>query len=154
MKKYFRYLLIFSFFSYYIIMILSSAGWIDKTIRPLEILSIEKLVKIDDTTYLGTYPSKQRLEEYKKSIGLERVIVLLYSNVPVSRELIQMEKPRLKELDIEFVSVPISYFSDNLRDYELINMMLRSDSKVTLIHTYLYDERLKILENLLKLSRR
>jgi len=130
-------------------MILSGAGWIDRAIRPLELFGVDKFIDIGNSIYLGTYPSKQRLKEYQRDLGLERVIVVLYPDMPLSRELTQMEKPILKELGIEYISIPIPYLSDAPERYEMIKDILNSNPKVTLIHAYMYDKRLERVEYIL-----
>lgn len=142
--------LFMAFFSYYIVALALAYPWINTHIQPLKIFNLEKITQLKPNIYLSTYPTKKHLKNYQINLSLERVILLLNPSFPISRELVKKEEEVCKELGLELIIIPISYFSTNPMDFMLIKILLDEDPKVTLVHTYFYDNRLKLLENILK----
>jgi len=150
MKRLFKFLLITTFFSYYFVAIALNFPWINEHLNPLAFTGERTLVQVSSETYLGNYPTVTNLEDYKKTKGIRRVITLMDPEFPISRELIKAEKKYCKTLGIEHIVIPIALFSKNPMDYMIIRDFLDEEKKKTLIHTYFYDDRLVMLEKILK----
>ena len=141
-------LLISTFFSYYFVAIALNFPWINEHFAPLRQFNLSYLEKLNDTLYLGTYPDSKSLKKYQHDFGLQRVITLLDPDFPLSRELIKEEKAECKRLGIELIIIPIPFFSKNPMDYVIVQDLLDEVSKVTLIHTYYDDGRMKIIKKI------
>jgi hypothetical protein len=150
MKKIFKFFFIALFFSYYFVAIAVNYPWINEHIDPLEKLGQAKFITIDDYIYMGTYPTEKKLKYYKRVLHIQRVITLLDSDFPLSRELIRYERNICKNLGIEYIIIPISYFSSSPMDYMLIKNLISQKQTPTYIHNYIFDKRLQILEYILK----
>jgi hypothetical protein len=148
MKKIFKFLLISSFFSYYIIAIILNYPQIDAKLKPLNLLNLNYFKELNGI-YITTYPNFQDLKRYKKKYKIKKVITLLNPNLPLSRELVKNEKLNCKKLGIEFIAIPITLDATNLTNFNILKEIIGSNSGV-LINNYTYDTRLKIVEKLLQ----
>jgi len=148
--KYLRVMLMSSFFVYYVIIVLSNFSWINDKIDPMKLFHLAKFIEAKRGVYLTTYPRYEDIVDYKNRYQIERVVSLLYPKFPISKELLREERIACKELGIEFISIPISYFSDDIMDYIQIKALVEDDNKTTMIHAYFYDERLDILDGILR----
>jgi hypothetical protein len=149
MKKFFKFFLYAIFFSYYFVAIALNFPRINAYLNPLEILHLSHVVKKDDTLFLGTYPNATILETYKNKYHVERIITMLDPDFPISRELIKEEKKLCKEMGIELIIIPIGFYSKNLMDYIIVRDILDDIPKITLIHNYYFDARMKLTRRLL-----
>jgi hypothetical protein len=150
MKKLFKFLLITTFFSYYFVAIALNFPLISNHLNLLGLTGDKALVHVSPETYLGKYPTVANLEDYKRTEGIKRVITLMDPEFPISRELVKSEKKYCKTLGIEYIVIPIALFSKNPMDYMIIRDFLDEEKKKTLIHAYFYDDRLLMLEKILK----
>ncbi len=150
MKKIFKFLLITLLFSYYFVAIALNFPWINAHLDPLTLLGKQKIVTVKQHVYLGTYPDAKRLKILKSKYGIEQVVVLLDPNFPLSRGLVRAEKKICRQAHIDFVIVPISYFSSNVMDYVIIKSIVEESDKPTYINAYTFDKRMRILKNVLK----
>jgi len=149
-RSIFRILLVTLFFSFYIISIAINFNHINNYIKPLETFHLKHLYKLDNSTYLSTFPRKSDLIKYKNKYHIQRIVTLLNYKMLISKELLREEEKNCKELGIELVYIPVSYFSTNPMDYTIIKVLLKEDPKTTLIHTYWFDHRMKMLQQLLQ----
>jgi hypothetical protein len=149
-KSIFRILLVTLFFSFYIISIAINFNHINNYLNPLEKLHLKQVYRIDKLTYLSTFPTKNDLIQYKHKYHIQRVITVLNYKMLISKELLREEEKNCKELGLELVYIPVSYFSTNPMDYTLIKVLLKEDPKVTLIHAYWFDHRMQMLKELLQ----
>ncbi len=148
-KKIFTFFIFFLFSSYYIVAIALNFPWINEHLKPLDYFSLSKFKKISNNLYLSTYPNFYELKKYK-SMGIKEVITLLDPNFPISRELVKEERENCKKLKLKFIVLPISFFSKNMNDYMQIKNILKEDKQTTLINTYFFDSRIKIIEKIFK----
>jgi len=148
-SKTLRIMLFITFFAYYVVAIALTYPWINENMQPLKIFNLEKFIQVKPGLYLSTYPTEKQLKSFQIDLALERVILLLNPSFPISRELLKKEEAVCKSLGIELIIIPISYFSTNPMDFMLIKILLDENPKITLVHTYFYDDRLNILENIL-----
>ena len=149
-RSLFRILLVTLFFSFYIISIAINFNHINEYIKPLDVLHLKQIHKINDMVYLSTFPLEKDLIAYKKKYHIKRVIALLNHKMLISKELLRAEEKICKKLGLELVYVPVSYFSVNPMDYTLIKVLIKEDPKVTLVHAYWFDRRMKMLQQLLQ----
>jgi len=150
MKKLLKFLFIASFFSYYFVAVALNYPWINDKIDPISKLGQERLVKINDQLYLGTYPTEKKLRYYKNKLHIRRIVTLLDPSFPLSRELVKGEKAICKQLNLEYIIIPITYFSSSPMDYVLVKDLISGKPEHTYIHNYIFDKRLQILEHILK----
>jgi len=148
-KTFFRILLIGTFFSFYIISFMINFANVNEYIKPIEVFGLKKEYRINKNLYLSTFPLKEDLIEYKQKYNVERIIAVLNYKMLISKELLKKEEEYCKELGIELIYVPISYFNPNLMDISLIKVLLKESSKTTLIHAYYYDKRMVYLQQAL-----
>jgi len=148
-KRIFRYFWISLFFSFYIVAIAVNYNHINNFINPLEKLHLKKEYKIDNSTYLSTFPSREDLIRYKKKYHIQRVVALLNYKRIISKSLLKDEEKVCKELGIELVYIPVSLFSKNPMDYNLVKVLLKEYPKVTLIHSYWFDNRMEMIKKIL-----
>lgn len=144
-----RIILFITFFAYYIVALALTYPWINAHVEPLKILDLEKIKQVTPLVYLSSYPTQKHLESYQIDISLQRVILLLNPNFPISRELVKQQEEICKTLGLELIIIPISFFSTDPMEFMLIKILLDENPKVTLVHSYFYDGRLNILENIL-----
>ena len=134
------------FFSYYIIAIIVNFPWIDSKLKPLKILNIEKMIKIDNHTYLGTYPDKDDLKRYKKNLHIKNIIAMLNPHSIFYKRLIDKEIKSCSNLHIRYIIIPVS---NNPMDYMLVKDILHDLKGNTLIHRYYFDNKMKTIKNIL-----
>ncbi len=145
-SKLIRFLLFLSFLSYFFVAILVNMARLELYIQPLRILHLEKVeCNKNRTICIGSYPDKKLLETYHP----KTVISLLNPKLPFFRELIAREKEYCKTLGIDFVSIPISFFSNKTDTYNDLKDLLNTSGvkKPIYIHAYLLDHRLELLEH-------
>jgi len=150
MKKLLKSLLISTFFSYYFVAIALNFPWINTHFSPLIQFNLVHYEKVNEQLYLGTYPDEKSLRRYQHDFGLQRVITLLDPDFPLSRELVQVERAECEKLGIELIIIPIPFLSQNPMDYVIVRDLLDEVNKVTLIHTYYFDGRMKLMKKLLQ----
>ncbi len=134
------------FFSYYLIAIIVNFPWLDSHIQVLKRLDIQKMIKIDNHTYLGTYPDKDDLKRYKKNLHIKNIIAVLNPHSIFYKRLIKQEKDICYTLKIKYIVIPID---DNPMNYILIRNIVHNLKGNTLIHRYFFDQKMKIIKNIL-----
>jgi len=147
LKKIFKFILVSSFFSYYLVAFALNYPAIDSKIKPLKLLDKEYLVELNSGVYLSTYPTYNDLKSLKSKYNIKRVVTLLNPNFPISRELVKAEKDNCKKLGIEFISPPINLDS-NIMNLNIIKDFTLSKDNI-LINSYYYDKKMKIIKRVL-----
>ncbi len=146
LSKIFRFLLFISFMSYFIVAILVNMARIELHTHPLRLLNLEKVeCNRDNTICIGSYPDKKLLQTYHP----KTVISILNPKIPFFRELTSREKEYCKELGIDFISIPISFFTNQTDTYYDLKDLLNTKGikKPIYLHGYLLDHRLKTIEH-------
>jgi len=150
MKKLFKLFLISTFFSYYLVAVALNFPWINEHFDLLEKFNLKHSIQLNKNLYIGTYPDSEDLQKYQQELGVEQVITLLDPNFPLSKELIKTEKEQCKKLGIDLIIIPIPFFSKKLVDYMIIRNLLDEVGRVTYIHAYYFDDRMKLLKKVLQ----
>jgi len=150
MKRILMFLLksviIFLFFSYFIVSFLVNSDRILLWTNPFGRLHLEHVTCLRSKTIcLGSYPSKKLLVRLQP----KTVVSLLNPKLPVSREITKREKAICKKLGIDFISLPIPFFDDTPKNYENLLALLNSPETrhPVYVHAFLFDHRLETIQH-------
>ena len=132
------------FISYFVVAIIVNSDRIENRLDPLTRLGLREVRCLrHNTLCLGTYANEKDLGKYH----IRTVISILNPIFPFSREIVQAQKETCRKMNIDFVSIPISFFSDDENIYKnLLRFLHYSKNRPVYINGYLFDHRLEELE--------
>jgi len=151
MKKFFskilRIVLFFFFSTYAILLVATSLPYGYARLPKITWLHEQKIQKINDTVYIGTFPDEVMLKRLKQK-GITRIVSFLDSRIPFVRDFANYEKKLCAQHHIAYSNYSLFSIQNVAQFTEFLRQVNGSDA-VVFIHEFFLSERLNFVAKVL-----